>query len=88
MTAGQRVCVRGKLSSAFQTLDTGKMVTRSLVKGSTLYVLENESASSPMGDGSTKGDQNRVDLLAHIASDIIQKDNHSSFAVSTHFKQV
>lgn len=82
--AGKRVYLQGKLRSTFQTLpDTGRNVTCSIVKAHQLYVLENESASLDP----TEGDQNQVELLAHISSEVLHKDNHSTFAVATHFKR-
>lgn len=80
--AGQRIYVQGKLRSTKKELDSGKNVTSSVIKAYQLYVLENESASME----STGGDQNNVELLTNIASDVINKDSHSTFAVATHFK--
>lgn len=80
--AGQRIYVQGKLRSTQIALDSGKNVTSSVIKAHQLYVLENESASME----STEGDQNNVELLTNIASDVLNKDTHSTFAVATHFK--
>lgn len=58
-------------------------MTSSVIKASQLYVLENESASVD----STTGDQNQVELLANIASEVMVKDDYCTFAVATHFKK-
>lgn len=80
---GQRVYISGKLRSAPLRTSDGKLVTSSVIKASQLYVLENESASVD----STTGDQNQVELLANIASEVMVKDDYCTFAVATHFKK-
>lgn len=57
-------------------------MTASVVKAYDSYVLENEGASV----GSTDGDVNQVEILANIASDILNKDTHSTFSIATHFQ--
>lgn len=80
---GQRVYISGKLRSAPLRTGDGKLVTSSVIKASQLYVLENESASVE----STAGDQNQVELLANIASEVLVRDEYCTFAVATHFKK-
>lgn len=82
--SGQRVYISGKLRSAPLRTNDGKLVTASVVKASQLYVLENESASVV---SSTAGDQNQVELLANIASEVIIREEYCTFAVATHFKK-
>lgn len=84
-TAGQRVYIVGKLKSNPIRTSDGKLVTSSVVKAVQLFVLENENASI---DSTTQGDQNRVELLANIASEVSNKADHSTFAVATHFKKL
>lgn len=81
-TAGQRIYVTGKLASKRIETSEGKALTASVVKAFDSYVLQNECASV----GSTEGDVNQVEILAHIASDVLNKDTHSTFAVATHFQ--
>lgn len=82
--AGQRVYISGKLRSAPTRTSDGKMVTASVVKANQLYVLENDSGSV----STTSGDQNQVELLANIASEVLIKDEYCTFAVATHFKKL
>lgn len=78
--SGQRVSVLGALRSQPMTLGDGKLYTRALIKA--FCVLENECVSK----GSNEGDQNQVELLANVASDVLFKDTHCTFAVVTHYK--
>lgn len=80
-TVGQRVYVSGRLFSNHVTTNEGKQLTCSRVKASKLYVLENDSASI----GSVDGDINHVEIVANIATDIIDRGNFTSFSVATHF---
>lgn len=80
-SAGQRVLVQGKLKSTKQTLGDGKKLTSSIVKAYQVHVL-NDGGSTELNEG----DQNHVELLANIASDITEKDSLSTFAVATHYE--
>lgn len=81
-SAGQRILVQGKLRSTYVPMENGKKITRSIVKAFQLYVFENECASAE----SSQGDQNHVELLANIASNITEKDFLSTFAVATNYE--
>lgn len=81
-TSGQRVYIMGTLKPKPIRLNDDKMVTRFVVKAYQLFTLENKSASVH----STTCDQNQVELLGNIISDVTVRDGHCTFAVATHFK--
>lgn len=80
-SAGQRILVQGKLRSTNLTLEDGKKMTSSVIKAYQLYVLTDGASTE-----SNEGDQNQVELLAHIASNITEKDTLSTFAVATNYE--
>lgn len=83
MIAGQRIWTTGKLQSVNIETSDGKKITKSVVKAIEGIVLENEHGSAD----STGGDQNNVELLAHIASEVLDKDDHWAFSVATNFEK-
>lgn len=56
-------------------------MTASTVKANQLYVLDNESGTK----SASTGDRNHVEVLGNIASEVTKKNDHSTFAVATHY---
>lgn len=94
---GQRVFVWGKLQANSFRVTDDKPLTRAIVKAQGVYIIDdpnpnNETSSSSSsdessgegGDNESIKDQNHVQILANVASDILNKDNHSTFALATH----
>lgn len=94
---GQRVFVCGRLQPSSFRLGDDKLLTRLVIRANGVYVfddLNNDKSSSPNEESSddhdvendvSTSDQNNVQILAYVASDVMNKDNHSTFALATHF---
>lgn len=83
LSSGQRVHISGKLNS-FKGTSNGKTITQTIVYANQLNIVEG-STSDSNDENPSNADKNNVQICATIASDILNKDNHSVFNLATHY---
>lgn len=96
---GQRVFVCGRLQPSSFRANNDKLLTRYVVRANGVYLFDdpiieklsssNDESSDNSGDNAEDNafnmDQNHVQLLANVASEVVNKEDHSTFALATHF---
>lgn len=84
-TAGQRILATGKLRSVNREMSDGRRIASTVINPTKWFLLENGCENGSVN--LTSADENKVELISHIASEVIHGENHSRFALVTHFER-